>query len=232
MERERDRLLSLANVQRMRAQIVPARATLQQALQVAQGLPGPQVAPVHELIGDLWAAEERWALAATAYEQAHLLDPARATAERKFGEMTIRVADEKALLALGAGGLSADSFIPTSGRQGRRNPALALLGSLILPGFGQFYNGQLIKGAVCLGLLMVAIVLVTLTPDVASLRCAFQPSHTCHNITISPVTWFSLALTVGVWLYSLIDAPVSASRIAYQESTHGAAVIDKSGWEV
>jgi hypothetical protein len=51
--RERERLLTLVNVQRMRGQTDDARKTLEQILAVSEGLPGRDIAPTQELLGDL-----------------------------------------------------------------------------------------------------------------------------------------------------------------------------------
>jgi hypothetical protein len=230
-ERERDRLLSLATVQRMRAQILDSRASLQKALIVSEGMPGPQVAPIHEMLGDMLAAEERWEQAAAAYEQAQILDPARASAERKFGEMTLRIADEKAMAKLGGMAGAGGSDAITSGAQGKRNPGFAMILSLIVPGFGQFYNGQFIKACTCLGIFVIAIFLITMTPEIKALRCLFTPTAGCRGLSVSPFTWFCVLAASGAWLFSLVDAPISASKTQDTSSETG-PVVDKSGWEV
>ncbi len=230
-ERERDRLLSLATVQRMRAQILDARASLQKAIIMSAGMPGPQVAPIHEMLGDMLAAEERWEQAAASYEQAQILDPARSSTERKFGEMTLRIADEKAMAKLGGSFAEGSSDAITSGAQGKRNPGFAMILSLIVPGFGQFYNGQFIKGCICLGVFVIAMFLVSMTPDIKALRCLFAPTAGCRGLTISPLTWFCVLAAGGSWLFSLIDAPMAASKTV-DRSDPSAPIVDKSGWEV
>lgn len=232
-ERERDRLLSLASVQRMRAQIVDARKTLQQALIVSAGLPGAQIAPIHEMIGDLMAAEERWDQAADAYEKAHQLDPKRMTAEKKYGEMTLRLADEKAMASLGDAFLKGDGSALSSGARGKRSPGFAMILSLIMPGFGQFYNGQFVKGSICLGIVVLAIFLIAVTSDLNALLCLFAPTRACRGVHVSPLTWLCLAIFVAVWLYGLVDAPMSAARTTDDGvGLSGGPAIDKSGWEV
>jgi hypothetical protein len=183
------------------------------------------------MLGDMLAAEERWEQAAKEYEQAQILDPARASAERKFGEMTLRIADEIAMAKLGGalGAGSSDSI--TSGAQGKRNPGFAMVLSLVVPGFGQFYNGQFIKGCICLGIFVVAMFLVSLTPDIKALRCLFAPTAGCRGLTISPLTWFCVLAASGAWLFSLVDAPIAASKTVDTSADSG-PVVDKSGWEV
>lgn len=229
-ERERDRLLSLATVQRMRAQILDARASLQKAIIISAGMPGSQVAPIHEMLGDMLAAEERWEQAAESYEKAQVLDPARTSAERKFGEMTLRIADEKAMAKLGMAGMG-NSEVIASGAQGKRNPGFAMILSLIVPGFGQFYNGQFIKACVCLGVFVCAIFFISMTRDINALKCLFTPTAGCRGLTVSPMTWLFLLTAAGAWLFSLVDAPIAASKT--QDTSHETGpVVDKTGWEV
>ena len=99
-DRERDRLLTLANVQRMRGQTREAGETLDQALAFSDPDAGPGTraadAPIHEMRGDLLAANGEDKKARDAYDAAHKLDPTRASAERKYAQMTLRLADMKA----------------------------------------------------------------------------------------------------------------------------------------
>jgi tetratricopeptide (TPR) repeat protein len=247
-DRERERLQTLANVQRMRGQLVDARATLQQALALG-GEPGPGDAPVHEMLGDILAADERWDEAKTAYGTAHALDPRRASAERKFAQMTLRAADAAAERALaeavlrgeavpgGASGASAaggGAF--GGGARGKRNAGLAMLLSGLAPGFGQLYNGQLVKGLICLGIFFVTLLAIRLSPDgdllvkQAVSLLAGQPLRGARG-EVSPLLWLLVFLSAAVWLYALLDAPITASKTE-SSGAAGTAGVDKSGWEV
>ena len=74
--RERDRLLTLANVQRMRGQLGEARKTIDTVLTLSEGLSEKDLAPIYELRGDLLQTEGRWEEAQAAFDRAHTLDPA------------------------------------------------------------------------------------------------------------------------------------------------------------
>jgi len=226
-ERECDRLLSRANVQRMRAQIIDARKTLDEALVRSEGLPGKHVSPIYEMIGDMAAAEERWEQAANAYEMAHRLDPARLTAEKKFGEMAIRLADETAMASLAQDDTMAE--LAHSAR-GKRNPGIALILSLVVPGFGQFYNGDFLKGALFLIAWVLALILGVLSPGAAALKCLILPAKSCQGMAAPMITWLCIAVSAAAWLVSLIEAPMAASRT--EDRGLGNVGIDKTGWEV
>ena len=69
-----------------------------------------------------------------------------------------------------------------------------LLSFLVFPGTGQFYNGDVGKGGIMMGLAAGAIAIVAST-DIRSME-----------VTAS-------SLLLGDWLWSAIDAPISSSRI-------------------
>ena len=240
-ERERDRLLTLANVQRMRGQTGDARQTLQNALHMAEG---KATAPIYELIGDLLAGEEKYTDALAAYDQAHQADIARASAERKFATMTLRIADAKAERSIADAMLRGDSIadlittgaLESTGR-GKRNAGMAMFLSIIMPGFGQFYNGQIVKGAILVGIFLADLLLIALTPDGEVLTgkmvgiMALSSAGKYVNKPFSPLGVFALIVLAGMWLYAIVDAPFMASKTSAMDEG-GKPTVDKTGWEV
>jgi hypothetical protein len=231
-ERELQRLLTQVNVQRMRAQIVGAKKTLEQALLVAEQMPPTAAAPVYEMQGDLLAAEERWQPAKDAFEKALQAEPTRATAERKFAAMAVRLSDEAAMHTVQAALLRGDdlSDILRGGRENGSHAGLAMLLSLFMPGAGQFYNGHTAKGALLVGAFLLASAVVGASPD----RTAFF-RYLTHLIagkhavaSFSPVIGAAVVVTIAVWLYALVDAPFSARRVARIDPNAG---VDRAGWE-
>jgi hypothetical protein len=217
-ERERDRLLTLANVQRMRGQTADARATLDSVLSLLAGAPGRETSPVHELLGDLHAADENWEQAQAAYGAAHEADPNRPSAERKFAAATLRVADAKALAAAMASGNLDDLNSLNTGQRGKRNPGAALLLSLLTPGLGQFANGQLLKGGFCLAIWLLSLLALNLTDAGKDLFKQFLGFATGRFVKgagepVSPLFWMLVVLAAGIWVYSIVDAAVSASKL-------------------
>jgi len=76
-----------------------------------------------------------------------------------------------------------------------RKPVLALVLSVILPGLGQLYNGQLNRGV----FLFLAFVFVTL-PFVAFVALVLPP------VWLLPLLVLSLVATLGIYGYSIWDA--------------------------
>lgn len=244
-ERERDRLLTLANVQRMRGQNAEARETLKNALLLSDA-ESPAASPTHELIGDSYATDEKWEDARAAYDKARLLDPQRASAERKFAQVTLKIADLKAEKALAEAVLrgeappSAAGFGGLDPLQGRRKPGIALLFSSIAPGFGQFYNGQIFKGALFLGLFVVFVVLANVLPggDVLKEQIVYFISGASRRARgeISAGALFAFVMATILWVCAVIDAPMVAAKTGgggkNDPNLPRPPSGDRSGWEV
>jgi hypothetical protein len=87
---------------------------------------------------------------------------------------------------------------------GEKSPALALGLSLLVPGAGQFYNGQVLKGAVMLGGAVATSWAIVLTAaDVLEL------DDDTSDTTVHVVGGIGMAIIVWSW----IDAPLSARAI-------------------
>ena len=241
-ERERDRLLTLANVQRMRDQSAEARKTLEQALTLMEGMPGHQIAPIYELIGDLYDGEAHWDEARKAYNTAHELDPGRVSAERKFAALTLRVAEVMPGNSLAEAVLRGDSIADLlstgalAADRGRRNAGVAMLLSSAIPGFGQFYNGEFVKGAVILATYATTLLYFAFSADREifvhkfAAILALSKSHAA-NASVSALSVIAGVLMVAVWLYAIVDAPFMAAKRPASDGS-GRPFIDKSGWEV
>ena len=70
-----------------------------------------------------------------------------------------------------------------------KNPAVATLLSLVISGLGQLYNGQIFKGIMFFGSMVISIVLM------------------------SPPFFIGWLLTPIVWILGMVDANASAKRI-------------------
>ncbi|MCF8234362.1 MAG: hypothetical protein K9J33_06055 [Bacteroidales bacterium] len=80
-----------------------------------------------------------------------------------------------------------------------KDPGLAFLYSFLLPGGGQFYNGQNLKGALMLtGYLGGAVTAIALASS------GYVPPEEIY---------IPMGGVFIIWLYSVIDAPVNANKI-------------------
>jgi hypothetical protein len=238
-EREHNRLMTLANVERMRGDLTQSEKTLQTALLFTEGMQERDIAPVHELIGDLKMQRGDLKGALAAYDTAHKMNTERASAERKFAEVTLKLARIDGALAHTEELVKSDRFVSIladAGPQKRRNAGVAMLFSLF-PGFGQFYNGQFVKGAILMALIVISSLVIALSGNWAGMVqqfvVAFKPGINMQPMPFNPVMWIFVLISVGTWLYSLVDAPFFANK-RNMEGTGDSQkpVVDKTGWEV
>ncbi|WP_395093872.1 hypothetical protein [Armatimonas sp.] len=238
-ERELERLLTRANVERARALIRDSRKTLNQALVLAEHVSASAAAPVYEQLGDLLAAEERLDEAKVNYEKAlELSTGKRPSAEKKLAEVSLRLSDQSAMERLGGVlGPSEDLVdVLRMPRSGNRHAGIAMMLS-IAPGFGQFYCGQVIKAAVILGIFLISLFLVMLMDYqalFAHLANTFAMGRGKLKTSAPSTTTVVFAvIAFCAWLYSIADAPFSAAKTDTLD-TPGllpTPMGNRSGWE-
>ena len=83
-----------------------------------------------------------------------------------------------------------------------KSPWVAFLLSYIIPGGGQIYNGEIIKGLVFTGTFMLGAV-IALIPGIGAKSGSEWPTSSYIGVGIAGIAY--------VW--QLVDAPISASRI-------------------
>jgi TM2 domain-containing membrane protein YozV len=100
----------------------------------------------------------------------------------------------------------------------RKEPALACVMSILLPGLGQFYNGEAAKGAIMLGASVFGVVLMA---------SAINDELWTSQDSDAKGT-FGAMIFLGAWLWSVIDAPISASKINRENGWTSLPIIDES----
>ncbi len=88
-----------------------------------------------------------------------------------------------------------------------KSPVTAFFFSLIVPGTGQIYNGEYWKGALQMGGIIAT-----------GLMIGNNEKYT--NDEAQKTVTFGLGIFIGIWAWSVIDAPISAGRIN-REIDHG-----------
>jgi len=202
-----------------RATLARARNQREQALKLVQeaiNLDGTN-AEAHELKGDLLLELRRGDEAMVSFKRARELHPDRPVLEDKIARAALQRASR--LRAVEMSQALLEGRAKPAGP--KRNPGYAALLSLIAPGLGQFYNGEMLKGfimIVCYVFLFALAVLAVLR-EVASAPMGGQPVYE-RPVDIGSVTsalWSGSALPVAillvvVWIYSIVDAALRASR--------------------
>ena len=204
---EVERLLRQAHLEKMRGQSEQARATLQHALELM-----PDNPDVWEVLGDYRREAGDWKGAYEAYKRAHELIPENPHIERKFAESVLMLTRQQEQyrhweLAL-EGKADGDALLMP------RNPGLAFLLSMLMPGVGQLYNGQWVKGGVLITLYVLGWIVFMLTPggsDFLYNLLAYLVNTARVRGTLSTFQLFVGLMLFLVWIYSMIDAPLSAA---------------------
>jgi tetratricopeptide (TPR) repeat protein len=214
--RQAEQLLREANLARRRENYSTAEAKCREALALV-----PKDAVALEMLGDLMQGVARINEAMAAYRRAVEADPARSSAERKYADLLVRQqhwtsVDQEAL---------------------PKNPWFSVLLSLLLPGAGQIYNGELKKGVV----LLLGIALCFLGWSIGSNASAVGSSaggathsSTTHvsasqiSQSLNPKTMIPIALGGLLYIYAVADANSAARRGKGARKLSGG----KTGWEV
>jgi hypothetical protein len=94
----------------------------------------------------------------------------------------------------------------TQPMQPYKSPGAAFALSFFLPGAGQFYNGEFLKGGIQFGIASVTAIIIWSE----ILQEANLPGS--HE-TDEDKLLFSYLIFAGNWVWSFVDAPISANRI-------------------
>jgi len=103
--------------------------------------------------------------------------------------------------------------------RGEKSPAAAFLLSFLIPGVGQYYNGDIAKGIIQEALVGggIALALAAGTHRYSELDYYYsrQFGYNYYNYYEETTAWFYVGLGVAsaASLWSMIDAPLSANRI-------------------
>jgi tetratricopeptide (TPR) repeat protein len=206
-------LLGEATLLRLRGELEQALAKCEQAIQL-EGFDWEG----HELLGDLRLELEQPAAALEAYRRARDLNPGRGRLEEKIGLAAIAQAREAALRQRSLD--IAEGRLP---REPARRPALAALFSLVIPGLGQVYNREPIKGAgiVCCYLILLAGMILSALKGIYQLRqsgLAIDPGAVV-SLFFQGGTLLLTLLTAALWVFAVIDAAFQASRSMTSDET-------------
>ncbi|MHB0912052.1 MAG: tetratricopeptide repeat protein [Armatimonadota bacterium] len=198
-EREVERLLALANLQRMRGQWTEAEETLAKALAIAPG-----DVTLREMLGDVLAECGKLDQALAEYHAGLQSSPGKASLEKKHAKMVLAIGEKEHEKALAKDMLEN----PAKYNLRRRKPGTALLIALV-PGLGQIYNGEYVKGGVISGMVLLFFIAMA----------AMQTPYPSTTYSITDLLHFTnpLVLLVGflafiAYIYGLIDAPITADK--------------------
>lgn len=210
-----------------RATLRRARGDHEEALKLAQeALVLDQASwESHELMGDILLDLKRADQALASYRAARQLNERRPTLEEKIGRAALAQATKQHAAEMSQALLEGRH----PGAPTKRSPAYAALFSLVVPGLGQVYNMEVVKG-----LVVVVAWLALFALNAANIRAAmatrpagnlgtlYGPQIDASSIfdavfSGTGVVWFSLLAIL--YVYSVADAAMRASKTMTSDST-------------
>jgi len=202
-------LLADANRLRARGDFEAAEKRCRQALLIAPGN-----WETHELLGDILLQRRRGEEAIEHYRLARAGNPQRPVLEEKIGRASLLIAEKDIMR------LRTEDLLRGKREELPRRPGVAALLSLVVPGFGQLYNREHVKGAivVCAWLLLLlgaaGAALESVHGSVSSARPALSQFDLGVVFTVffsRPTLWWTV-IAVALWLYAIADAAIQAAK--------------------
>ena len=159
----------------------------------------PKSTDAHELMGDVLLARGMRAEARSEYKMAMELEPANADAERKFAQATLLIGESERLRNLVIGG-----DIESAQAMTRKDSRGAMMRSLLFPGIGQLYKGDVEKGAIMalVALPLCGIALWGFVGFLSAMLPRIGEPMTAGQTLLALIGILGYA---GVWVWSLWD---------------------------
>jgi TM2 domain-containing membrane protein YozV len=195
------------------ATLLRARGSRAEALKLAQeALTLDQAhADTHELIGDLLVDLNRGGEAVASFRRARELNPSRVTLEDKLARAALRRAAGLEA-ARNAEAVLSGTYKPAGPVH---KPGYAALFSAFIPGLGQIYNEQLVKGLVVLVAYIILILLTSLgvRSSLAAGRwtSAYGPAPGMGS-AFGGLNLVWMVLLAGLYIYAVADAAICAGK--------------------
>lgn len=203
-----DRVLSKANVHRMRGAYLEAEDAYREALSIDESR-----VDVQELVADMIYARGQLDSALAAYKKVLEMEPSRASAETKYAKVALEIGEREYQKRLAQEMLEN----PRKSAPPARSWLLALIASALLPGSGQMYVGEYKKGAIILGAFLLSILVLALDPVSTGnllkwFGALFNPTVSTGNLPIGGITICFVGMMGFLYIYAVIDGPASASK--------------------
>lgn len=206
---EVDVLLAKANIYRMRHEYVQAEDVCREAYTLDESR-----LDIAEMIGDLLVIRGQMEAAAEQYKKVFEKEPRRTSAETKYAKAIIEIGEKEYQKKLAQERLdNPKKFAPPP-----KHPLVAFILSLLFPGAGQMYNGEIVKGGIIIGIVVFSIAILALSPtDIKNLLVILgsiwsPPPQGVSQPPVSTLVWLVLAVLAPISIYAIIDAPISASK--------------------
>lgn len=204
---EIERLLSSANVYRLRGELVSGEDCIRQVLEL-----DPENRQAQELLADFLYARGQLDEAAEKYKTLLEREP-RASLESKYAKTVLEIGEREHQKILTRDMLEN----PSKYTQVKRNGAIAVILSIVAPGFGHVYFGDYVKGLILLGIFLFSWIIVAFSPGTSLFvqqvgDYVKHPSLGLNYNLLNPLAILFVGVGVFTYIYALIDTAVIAGK--------------------
>lgn len=207
---EIDRLIKQVNLHRMRSEYIEAEDVCRQALALDESR-----ADVRELLGDVLYDRGQLEDAMQEYKQVKESGPGFASAETKYAKVVLEIGQNEYERRI----MKEMLDNPKKYVEGPKHPLLAFILSALVPGMGQVYNREIVKGAILIGAFLLSLLVLALSPiETGNLLKAVgvllypTASDAPKNLPIGPLVVLFAAVLVFIYIYAVIDAAIGAAK--------------------
>lgn len=217
-DEEAERLLTRANIQLRRGLTSEAEAAVHSLLAKR-----PKDAGAWELLADIRLLRGDLPGTQQALRTSLGAQPGRATAEMKLGRAVLQASERERMQTMGMAYAASDASLVRFGGGGGRGAQWAAVGSALIPGLGQYVNGEVIKGIVVAAVYFLSLLLLSLLPDTQNLLhsiagvAAGGHSRRGGPAAGSGVSFLAVLLFLlmtAAWVYGIVDAARASQRAA------------------
>lgn len=156
----------------------------------------PEHPKVLDARGDILRELGKLEEAKKCYEQVISKHKGWVSTEKKHAEVVFQLEQAKSTTETLLREMSLSELMNPAGA--KRSGGVAAFLSLLAPGFGQIYNGELVKGIVMLAIAIVSWIMLFSVGYVAS--------------SLNAAGWFFIIVLIVLYLVSMLDAGASAGR--------------------
>ncbi len=215
---EAERLLTRANIQLRRGLTADAEAAVHSLLARRANDAG-----AWELLADIRLGRGDLPGAQDALKKSLGAQPGRATAEMKLGRVVLQAAERERMQTLGMAYVASDASLVRFAGNGGRGAQWAAIGSALIPGLGQYVNGEAVKGIVVASVYFLSLLLLALLPDTQNLLHSvagvFAGGRARHGESgagggVGFLGALLFLLMAAAWLYGIVDAARASQRRA------------------
>lgn len=223
---EIDRLMSRANVHRMRGELIEAEDCSREALELDE-----RRLDAREFLADMLYARGQLDRASEEYKSLIERRPPDLNLEAKYAKVILEIGEREHEKVIAQEMLES----PEKFKSPEKHPAWAFGLSALAPGVGQMYNGERSKGGIILGIYVLLLTVVAMSSvAVKNLFDNFKAMLVPVKSQPPPVDVFAalmVALLMFLYIYAVIDAPISASKSSALEKKLGGGGTSKSDEE-